>query len=130
MKIILNNGTELYPVVVTGTKQTVQGEVRDVLSFVFPADAGMDALDAAFTAEACESVITIGDDGEENIHKAYTVRAGLKKETLEVIPATDDVPNETVDRITVSMGQRTYMEGQIASLTDTVDVLVMESLLG
>ena len=129
MKIILNNGTELSPIIVKGSKQTVQGATRDVLSFVFPADVGMDALDVAFTAPACESINIVEDNGTENIHKAYTVRVGLKKETVEVSPATEDTAAVTEERITVSMGQRTYQESQIASLTDTVDVLVMESLM-
>lgn len=129
MKIILNNGTELSPIIVKGSKQTVQGATRDVLSFVFPADVGMDALDAAFTAPACESINIVEDNGTENIHKAYTVRVGLKKETVEVAPATEDTAAVTEERITISMGQRTYQESQIASLTDTVDVLVMESLM-
>lgn len=33
------------------------------------------------------------------------------------------------DRITVSMSQRTYTESQLASLIDTVDVLVMDALM-
>ena len=70
------------------------------------------------------------DNGTENIHKAYTVRASLKKEAVEVVPATENTAAVIEDRITVSMGQRTYQESQIASLTDTVDVLVMESLRG
>ena len=130
MKIILNNGTELSPIVVKGSKQTVQGAMRDVLSFVFPAEDGMDALDMAFSSPACESITIVDDKGNENIHKAYTVRVGLKKETVEVAPATADTEAVTEERITVSMGQRTYQESQIASLTDTVDVLVMESLMG
>ena len=116
MKIILNNGTELSPIVVGGSKQTVQGAMRDVLSFVFPADAGMDALDAAFSADACETITLTEDNGAEHIHKAYTVRVGLRKETVEVKAATEDTPAETADRITVSMGQRTYQESQIASM--------------
>lgn len=128
MKIILANGTELNPILVTGEKRTVQGMSRDTLRFVFPGEAGMEALDTAFTAAACER-ITIENGSESHIHRDYTVRAELKKEAVEVIQATPEAAAVYEDRITVSMSQRTYTETQLASLTDTVDVLVMESLM-
>ena len=129
MKIILADGAELNPILVTGAPRVVQGATRDTLSFVFHAEAGMDALDEAFAAAACESIKIIGDDGGEAVHKAYTVRADLKKEAVEIAPATDSSEAVFEDRITVSMSQRTYAESQLASLADTVDVLVMESLM-
>lgn len=129
MKIILANGAELNPILVTGGQKYVQGESRDTLNFIFPADAGMETLDAAFTPEACESITITEDSGAEFIHKAYTVRAGLKKENVEVTPGTEEAEPVYEDRITVSMSQRTYTESQLASLTDTVDVLVMDALM-
>lgn len=129
MKIILTNGTELNPIVVTGEKRHVQGMLRDVLSFVFPASEGMETLDALFTAANCESITIVGDDESENIHKGYTVRAELSKASVAVEPATAETEAVCEDRITVCMAERTYMESQMASLTDTVDVLVMEILM-
>jgi hypothetical protein len=90
----------------------------------------MEAMNAAFTPEACESITIVGDDGSEAVHKAYTIRAELKKAKEMVTPATEEAEAVYEDRITVSMAQRTYVETQMASLTDTVDVLVMESLMG
>lgn len=130
MKIILTDGTELNPTLVSGERRYVQGQSRDTLNFVFPADAGMVSLDSAFTAENCESITIVEDSGKENIYKAYTVRAELSKASVEVTPSTDSEAAVFEDRITVSMSQRTYAESQLASLTDTVDVLVMESLMG
>ena len=129
MKIILANGTELTPILVTGAKRTVQGVSRDTLSFVFPGGAGMEALDAAFTGAACEAITVTGEDGSEYIHTGYTIRAELKKTAVEVLAATADTGAVYEDRITVSMSQRTWAETQLAALTDTVDVLVMESLM-
>ena len=129
MNIILNNGKELSPIIVTGGPRHIQGASRDTLTFIFPADVSMEAIDTAFTAVACEHITIIGDDGSENIYKAYTIRAELKKESVEVTPATENEAAVFEDRITVSMSQRTYAESQLASLTDTVDVLVMESLM-
>lgn len=128
MKITLSNGKELTPIVVSGGHKFVQGASRDTLVFVFPASEGMDKLDGIFVPTACET-ITVNDGEGEYIHKGYTVRVELKKEWVEVAPATEEAPAETEERITVSMGQRTYAESQLASLTETVDTLVLDSLL-
>ena len=129
MKIILNNGIEMTPIMVTGGPRHIQGASRDTLSFIFPATDDMTELDAAFSTANCESITIIGDDGSEAIHKGYTIRAELKKESVEVTPATESEAAVFEDRITVSMSQRTYAESQLASLTDTVDTLVMDALL-
>ena len=124
MKIILANGTELNPILVMGAPRIAQGATRDTLSFVFPADMGMDALDAAFTAEACESINIIGDDESEAIHKAYTVRAELKKEAVVVAPATDSTEAVFEDRITVSMAQRTYSETKMLEMEEALNLIL------
>lgn len=129
MKIILNNGAELTPIMATGGPRYIQGVSRDTLNFIFPATEDMTALDAAFCAENCESITIVGDDGSEAINKGYTIRAELKKESVEVTSATESEAAVFEDRITVSMSQRTYAESQLASLTDTVDTLVMEALM-
>ena len=129
MKIILANGAELAPIVVTGAKKTIQGATRDTLTFVFPETVGMDAIDAAFSDAACESITIINDGGEEFIYKGYTIRAELKKSPMEVTPATEEAEAVTENRVMISMSQRTYVETQLASLVNTVDVLVMESLM-
>lgn len=123
MKIILANGTELNPILVTGGFRVVQGASRDTLSFVFPAEVGMDALDAAFTEAACESIAIIGDDDSEAVHKAYTIRAELKKEAVEVTPATDSTEAVYEDRIFVAMSQRTYTETQLKNMETAMAAL-------
>ena len=128
MKIILVNGTELFPISVLGGKRVIHGVNRDTLSFVFPVETSLDELDGIFTEANCET-ITIVDEGNEYIHKAYTIRAELKREPVEITPSTESEAASYENRAIVSMGQRTYIESQLTSLTDTVDVLVMESLL-
>lgn len=120
MLIKLSDGTTFQPISVIGGSRFVQGQSRDTLSFVFQADVGLDALDAAFTSEACESITITEDDGTENIHKAYTVRASLSKESVEVTPATAEAEAVYAARITVSMSQRTYVETQLALLQAAV----------
>ena len=129
MLIIFANGTIQAPIMVTGASKHVQGSVRDVLTFVFPADESMATLDASFSESECETITIKGDDGSESVYKGYTIRTELKKAAVEVQPATADTEAVTEDRITVSIAQRTYAETRLASLTDTVDMLVMESLM-
>lgn len=124
MIIKLSNGTELNPILVTGASSHVQGARRDTLSFVFHATEEIVALDNAFSESACETIKITGDDGSESIYKAYTIRAELKKSTVEVTPATIDSEAVTEERITVSMAQRTYAESQMAYLTNTMTALL------
>lgn len=129
MKIILTNGTELEPILVTGAKKNIQGANRDTLTFIFSANENMVELDRHFSAENCENIIIVENNGDEYIHCGYTIRAELSKKSVEVVAATESVEAVYEDRITVSMAQRTYIESQLNSLTDTVDILVMESLM-
>ena len=128
MKIILANGKELNPILASGAPKFIQGQTRDALDFIFPADADMAELDAAFTPAACAKIIISADDGEY-IHSGYIVRAGLSKQSVEVQKATPETAAVYEERITVSMAQATFAEMQLAALTDTVDVLVLESLM-
>ena len=116
MKIILNNGKELSPILVTGGPRMVQGASRDTLNFIFPSDVSMASIDEAFTADACDKITIVGDDGGENIHTGYTIRAELSKASVEVTPATESEAAVFEDRITVSMSQRTYAESQLANM--------------
>ena len=128
MKIILNNNAELAPLSVIGGRKNVQGANRDTLTFVFPADTNMAELDGIFSAANCES-ITIEDETGSYIHKGYTIRGELSKTSVCVEAETEEAPAVYEDRVNIVMGQRTYAESQLASLTDTVDILVLESLL-
>lgn len=123
MKIILTNGTELEAIVVTGSKRTVQGASRDTLYFVFPAETSLDEMDGLFTEENCET-ITIVEDENEYVKNGYTIRADLKREPVEVTPATDTEGAVYENRVTVAMAQRTYSEYQLAEVKSTLDALL------
>lgn len=124
MTVKLANGTILEPILVTGEGRYVQGFNRDVLTFVFPATESMDALDAAFTAEACETIII----DETNIHSAYTVRVEIKKDSVVVAEATANTKEVREDRIFVSMGQRTYLESQLQRMNEALNAVGVESI--
>ena len=129
MKIILTNGTELNPIMVTGASKFVQGANRDTLTFVFNDSISMDELDKIFTSSNCESINIIGDDESEAIYSGYTIRAELNKKQVQNNTEKPEAEAVYENRITVSMAQITYTEAQLANLTETVDVLVMESLM-
>lgn len=119
MKIILANGTELHPIMVTGGGRFVNGSKRDTLNFIFPASASLDELDALFTDVNCESVkLYESAEGEERefIHTGYTIRAELSRTPMVVQEATEETEAVIENRVTVSMALRTYAEAQIAKL--------------
>ena len=135
MTVILNDGTELAPLDISGEPTTVQGETRDSLVFDFPASAGLEAINAAFSPENCESIRIVEDGGTEHIHAGYVIRVSL------TLTPTEDDGGE--GQITVTMAQRTYTEEQLlairrqaeataAQMTDTQLALceVYEMMLG
>ena len=124
MKIVLTNGAELNPILVTGAKRDVQGAMRDTLSFVFPASQSMEDLDALFSAANCEKITIVEDEETSHIHNGYTVRAELKKASVVTSPATVETPAVTEERITVSMSQRTYAETQLAEMRAAMNALL------
>lgn len=134
MKIILTNGVELTPLAITGGKRYVNGAQRDTLSFAFSAKMRLDELDAIFGAENCAKITiveptTVIENGVEveteieHIHKGYTVRAELKREPVEIAPATAESEAVYENRVTVSMAQMTYAEQQLAALAEQNAVL-------
>ena len=135
MKVILANSNEVEVYMVTGAPVRYNGQSRDSLTFVMPATYSLDEVDAMFNEEACEA-IKLSDENGEYIYNGYTIRFALKKETVELDQSDSNVTAVTEDRIFVTMAQRSYSENQMASLnnqmaslTETVDVLVMESLM-
>lgn len=128
MKVILNNGIEVAPIIVIGEKRNIQNARRDVLTFVF-AETSLNEIDGHFTEENCEKIIIVGDDNSEAIHKGYTIRVELTKEKVETKQATAEESAEYETRVKVSMAERTFAETQLANLTEVVDVLLLENLL-
>lgn len=128
MKLILANGIELTPIVVTGGPKHFQNATRDTLNFVF-ADCSVDEMGAIFTEVNCETIKIIGDDGSEALHSGYVICTDCARRPVEIQKETGDTPAVYENRVFVSMSQRSYIEKQNASLIETVDILVMESLL-
>ena len=124
MKIILCNGVELTPNTVTGTKRLVQGASRDTLTFIFQDGTSLDELDRIFSAENCEKITIIDNDGSEFVHSGYVVRAELKREPVEVAAASDSEPATYENRVVVAMSRRTYQESQFAELQEALNLIL------
>lgn len=124
MKVILRNGVELTPNTVTGTKRQVQGVSRDTLSFVFNDGTSLDELDNIFSAENCENITIVDEHGSEYVHSGYVIRAELKREPVEVAPASDSEPATYENRVVVAMSRRTYQESQYADMQATINALL------
>ena len=123
MKIILNNNKILNPIMVTGEHQYIQGVNRDVLTFVFDNTVSMDELDSVFSESNCESIVIVGDDNSESIFNGYVIRTELIKKFEMAEESTSESEEVSVERIMVSMAQRTYSETKLAQVvqesTDT-----------
>lgn len=134
MKIYLQDGTELAPLDISGEPATVQGETRDSLVIAFPASAGLEAINTAFSEENCESIRLVEDGGTEHVHTGYVLRMALT-----LTPGEEGGEGQ----ITVTMAKRSYAEEQLlairrqteetaARMTDTQMALceVYEMMLG
>ena len=108
MKIYLANAMELEPLTISGEPRIVQGNERDCLSFGFPASAGLEAINAAFSVENCESIRVVEDGGTEHIHAGYVIRVSL------TLTPTEDDGGE--GQITVTMAKRTEVEEKIEKM--------------
>ena len=153
MYLILVDGTKLNHIGATGTTKYIQGANRDTITFIFDDTKSVDELDALFNETNCEviNIVTEEDvvvteeitkeDGSveyvehpqtvytDNYHYGYVIRESISKKISVITPATGTTPEVTETQIHVTMAQRTYAETQIANLTETVDVLVLESLM-
>lgn len=63
---------------------------------------------------------------EDFVHKNYGVRVALSKQFFTLYTVNGE---EEVEQISVKIAQYTPVELQIAALTETVDILVMDSLM-
>lgn len=131
MKVILNNGTELTAEVVNGSSRHFQGASRDSLEFQFAnASVTFEQLDTLFSQEANTNRITLVNGETSYLHENYSLRVSVGFAPVVIAIATDTTPEVVENRFTVVMAQKTYKEIQANALRDTVDILVMESLMG
>ena len=110
-EILFSKGGELE-----WLEANIEMKAGDTLTFIFPVEQSMDELDALFTAQNCETIILGDGETEGGIHHGYTIRAELKREPVEVAPATESTEAVMENRTFVSMAQRTYMETKMMEM--------------
>lgn len=132
MYIILADGTKLNHIGATGATKYVQGANRDTITFEFDASYSVDELRNLFTEQNCEvidivteEVVTLEDGTEQtiatdNYHEGYVIRAEVAEKIKELTPSTGTTPAVTETRVFVTMAQRTYMEMQLADITEEI----------
>ena len=150
MHILLKDGTRLNHIGATGIAKYINGANRDTITFEFDESYSVDYLRSVFTESNCETINIVTDDIVEsvvenedgttevksevvytnNYWEGYVIRTEVAERIKEIEPATGTTPAITETRVFVTMAQRTYTETQIASLTETIDILVLERLMG
>ena len=116
-KLILNDGTELDSIIIYGSSMTFQGYTRQTLEFQFADTYSMDELYNIFNDKNKTRVIIIqDDDGNEYRHNDYVVFISQNKQPVVVLPETPDDPGRTEMRISITMGQLSYIEKQLETL--------------
>jgi hypothetical protein len=130
MKITLNNGATLDALAVNGSKRHFQGELRDSLEIQFAKEeVNFGQLDTLFLEPENTKRIILQQGDEMYLHENYILRVSLSLSPVVVTPATDTEPEVTEERYSIVLAQKTYKEAQMESLRETVDLLVLESLL-
>lgn len=134
MKMILADGTKLYPILVTGEHRFLQGVNRDVFTFVF-GDVDISEIDTLFTEANCETlklyeeveeqvevdgVVTTRVVEVEYIHTGYTIRVDIRKTREVVEESTVSTEEVTEQRVEVTMAQRTYSETKLATMSQEI----------
>lgn len=124
MKVILANGVELNPIIITGSSRKVHGATRDVLTFVFDENTTLESLETTFTESNCETITIVEGENAKYIHKGYVILSELAKRPMEIVPATEEAEGVYENRAFIGMAQRTYAENQIAENTAALNALL------
>ena len=132
MRVILSNGIELEAIIVNGSTKYFQSANRDSLEFQFAKTIPLtfEELDLLFSNPLNTSKITLVNSGNSYIHDNYSLKVSIGLIPVVIQSATDTQEEVVEERYSVVMAQKTYNEIQMDSLVETVDMLVMESLLG
>lgn len=132
MYLILSDGTKITHIGATGATKYLQGANRDTITFEFDASHSVDELRNLFTEQNCEVIdivteeVVMQEDGTEqtiatdNYHEGYVIRTEVAEKIKENAPATGTTPAVTETRVFVTMAQRTYMETQLAAITEEI----------
>ena len=113
-------------------QETITEQVETVVTEQVPvlAEDGSAVLDDEgnpVTREEQRTIRESVDRTNEYIYDNYTLRVALSKQHFTVADEAGDQKDE--EQLSVIMAQKTYTEIRIDELTDTVDTLVLDSLM-
>ena len=116
-KLRFKDGTELDVIVIYGSSMLFQGYTRQTLEFQLADTYSMDELYLLFNDKSkTETLTIIDDDGNEYIHNDYVVFISQNKQPILINPETPDDPGHTEMRVSITMGQLSYIEKQLEKL--------------
>lgn len=122
-------GTTLTVLAKNGQSTFFQGANRDSLEIQLAKDATtFDALDKLTADAANTQKLTFIDGDKQYVHDNYCLRVSLALKTVVTAAATSTTPEQTEDRLCVTLAQKTYAELQIAQLQSSVDALTLSAL--
>lgn len=128
MQIEFNDGTTLDVLAVNGNPTYFQGAQRDSLEIqIDKSKTTFDALDA-LTAGENTSKLTLIDGEHQYEHDNYSLRTELALKPIVTAAATDTTPEQTEDRLCVTLAQKTYQELQVEELQSSVDEIILSEL--
>ena len=129
MQLKFSDGTTLDVLAVKGNPTYFQGAQRDALEIqIGKSKTTFDALDK-LTGDPAKTVkLTIIDGDKQYQHDNYSLRVSLALKPVVTAEATADTPEQTEDRLCVTLAQTTYQELQIAELQGSVDALTLAQL--
>ena len=129
MQLKFSDGTTLDVLAVKGNPTYFQGAQRDALEIqIGKSKTTFDALDK-LTGDPAKTVkLTIIDGDKQYQHDNYSLRVSLALKPVVTAEATADTPEQTEDRLCVTLAQKTYQELQIAELQSSVDALTLSTL--
>lgn len=131
-------GTTLTALAVNGQRTYFQGANRDSLEIQFAKDAvAFDVLDKLTANQANLKELTQTDGEKQSVLDNYSLRTGLSLKPVVIASATSTTPEQTEDRLCLSLAQKTYLEMQVeqqtaafAALGQQVTALTLQSVKG
>lgn len=118
MQVKLADETTLDVIQINGARRHYQGANRDTLEIVFDKSSNdLSTLDTTFSDESKLTAITIiSTDGAENLYNDYVIKIGVRTEKVVINEGDSNTPDETAERIFVTVAQQTYVEKLLAQL--------------
>lgn len=117
-------GTALTVLALNGQSINFQGANRDGIEIQIAKDAvAFDALDKLTADPANLKKLTTIDGEKQSVLDNYSLRVSLSLKPVVTAAATSTTPEQTEDRLVVTLAQKTYSEIELEALKAQVAAL-------